>query len=126
MFVKEQAQREQECNITSVKLLLNSQKELCGGMPLKTNVVAFLTIWCLNLGTQLQLSGYTIPFPLSIFITHSLMKTDFCIFDLKTIKMWKRFSQPSLENNISYLLGLGYTCINVYSDILTDIYIVST
>lgn len=24
MFVKEQAQREQECNITSVKLLLNS------------------------------------------------------------------------------------------------------
>lgn len=51
------------------------------------------------------------------------MKTDFCIFDLKAIKMWKRFSQSSLENNINYLLGLGYTCINVYSDILTDIYI---
>lgn len=54
------------------------------------------------------------------------MKTDFCIFDLKAIKMWKMFSQPSLENNISYLLGLGYTYINVYTDILTDLYIVST
>lgn len=74
MFVKEQAQREQECNITSVKLLLNSQKELCGGMPLKTNV-AFLTIWSLNLGTQLQLTGYTISISI-IYFHHSQPNED--------------------------------------------------
>lgn len=63
--------------------------------------------------------GILFSLPLSIFITHSLMKTYFSIFDLKAVKMWKRFSKPNLENSISYLLGLGYTCINVYTDTFT-------